>query len=462
MTNSQLSGLASALDGKVELPGQPGFDQARGSFNLALDQRPAAVVFPESAQDVAAAVRFADESGQHILAQGTGHNGSPLGSLDNTILLKMERMREVMIDPDRRVARAEAGAPWQDVTGPAAQHGLAALAGSSPGVDVVGYTLGGGLSLLGRKYGLAASHVQWFELVTSDGSIVRADRDHEGDLFWAMRGGGGSFGIVTAMGFELFPLSEVYAGTLWYPMERGSQVLQTWRDMVNADPPDEFNSIGRLMNFPPVPQVPEAVRGKSFATVETFDVGDRQRADELLAPLRDLEPVMDTMEMMRPDGLGAVHMDPAEPMPFRGDGLLLAELPAGAVDAFVQAAAADVPVPLVSAELRMLGGELGRDRPGNGALPALRAHCLMYCVGLVPEPRLEPTIKGQVQAVQQALGPWAAADRFLNLTETAQPAQTMWSAPAFERLQRIKAAVDPRDILTANHPVPPARLSTAA
>src|SRR5947209_1242014 len=193
------SRLASMLEGKIVIPQHARFDEARQAWNLAVDQRPAAVVFPESTQDVAAAILFAREFGQQVAAQGTGHNAGPLGSLEDTILLKTERMRRVTIDPVARTARVEAGALWLEVVEAAAQHGLAALAGSSPDVGVVGYTLGGGVSFLGRKYGLAANAVRAIELVTADGSLVRADRDDEPDLFWALRGGGGSFGIVTAL-----------------------------------------------------------------------------------------------------------------------------------------------------------------------------------------------------------------------------------------------------------------------
>ena len=147
----QPRGSASALDGQIVLPGDERWDESRRAFNLAVDQRPAAVVFPESPQDVAAAVRMAVERGQRIAAQGTGHNAGPLGSLEDTILLKTDRMRGVTIDAPARTARVEAGVVWSEVVEAAAQQGLAVLAGSSPNVGVVGYTLGGGLSFLGRK-----------------------------------------------------------------------------------------------------------------------------------------------------------------------------------------------------------------------------------------------------------------------------------------------------------------------
>ncbi len=159
------------------------------------------------------AILFAAQHGQRIAAQGTGHNADPLGSLEDTILLKAERMRDIEIDPRNRMARVAAGALWLEVVEAAAEHGLAALAGSSPDVGVVGYTLGGGMSFLGRRYGLAANHVKAIELVTADGLLLRVDGENEPDLFWALRGGGGSFGVVTSIELELFPITHAYART---------------------------------------------------------------------------------------------------------------------------------------------------------------------------------------------------------------------------------------------------------
>jgi predicted outer membrane lipoprotein len=202
-------------------------------------------------------------------------NAGPLGPLEDTILVKTERMREVSIDPARRAARVQAGVLWLEVVEAAARHGLAALAGSSPDVGVIGYTLGGGISFLGRKFGLAANGVRAIELVTADGRLVRADREHEPDLFWALRGGGGSFGIVTAIELELLPITHAYAGILWYPIERGPEVLHAWRELTHTDGlPDELSTAGRFLNLPPIPEIPEPVRGKSFAIIEAYHLGD--------------------------------------------------------------------------------------------------------------------------------------------------------------------------------------------
>jgi FAD binding domain-containing protein len=235
---------------------------------------------------VAAAVGWAAGHGLRVAAQGTGHGAAPLGPLADTLLLRTGRMRGIRIDPQARVARVEAGVVWLDVVHAAARHGLAALAGSSPDVGVAGYTLGGGMSFLGRRYGLAASNVLAIEMVTADGRLVRADHEHEPDLFWALRGGRGSFGVVTALEFRLFPLTHAYAGVLWYPIEHGFDVLHTWGELTRSGPPDELTTVGRFLNLPPIPEIPEQIRGKSFVIVEAYHTGDPAQADELLAPLR--------------------------------------------------------------------------------------------------------------------------------------------------------------------------------
>ena len=259
--------LRDLLDGEVFTPADAEWDEARLAWNLAADQHPAAVVYAESAADVAAVVRFARENGLHVTTQGTGHFANTIASFDETILLKTSRLRDLEIDPEARIARAEAGVLWQEVSLAAAEHGLAGLAGSAGDVGVVGYTLGGGLGWLARRYGLAANSVVAVELVTADGRHVRTDRDNEPDLFWAVRGGGGSFGIVTAIEFALYPVAEVYAGVLFFPFERSAEILNAWREWVE-DTPREVTSAGRLMQFPPIPQLPEALRGQSFVIVE--------------------------------------------------------------------------------------------------------------------------------------------------------------------------------------------------
>src|SRR4051794_20117634 len=254
-TATTVDALRERLDGDFVTPGDPTWDEARLAWNLAVDQRPAAVALPESVEDIAEVVRYARSNGMRVAGQSTGHNAHPLADgLDHTVLVKTHQMRSVTIDPDARVARVESGALWMDVTHPAGEYGLAPLAGSSPDVGVAGYSLGGGISWLGRKYGLAANSVIAVELVNADGEVVRASAVENADLFWALRGGGGSFGIVTAIEMRLYPVRELYAGWLISPMERAEEVLNAGRDGVDTVP-EEVPSVGRLLQVPPLPDV---------------------------------------------------------------------------------------------------------------------------------------------------------------------------------------------------------------
>jgi len=269
-----------------------------------------------------------------------------------------------------------------------------------------------------------------------------------------VRGGGGSFGVVTAIELELFELAEAYAGLLWYPVERADEVLHAWRELTQGALPDELSTMCRCLRFPPILEVPEPVRGRSFVIVDAYHAGDRAPADEVLAPLRALGPVNDTLQAVTMTELSRVHMDPEQPVPAVGDGMLLAELPGEAVDAFIDAARAQQ---LASIELRHLEGELGRARPGHGALAAVGAKYLLVAGGFAPAPELVAAVGGQVEAIKQALAPWAAQFMHLNFADTRRDPASLWEADAYERLRRVKSAVDPGDLIRSNHPIPPGR-----
>jgi FAD/FMN-containing dehydrogenase len=280
------------------LPSRAGYDQARQAWNLAVDQRPDVVVIAESASDLVQAIRYARAYGMRIAPQGTGHGAGPLEPLDGAMLLRTTPMRQVDIDPATSIARAEAGATWQDVIVPAAEHGLAALAGSSPNVGVTGYTLGGGLGWLARRYGLAANSITAAELVTPAGDLARADAGHEPDLLWAVRGGGG-IGVVTALEMQLYPVGDLYAGNLFFPIQRTAEVLHAWRQWT-ATAPDDVTSIAHILRLPPRPELPETLRGRAFAIVEAAYLGDAHSGAELIQPLLQLGPELDTFNMIPP------------------------------------------------------------------------------------------------------------------------------------------------------------------
>jgi FAD/FMN-containing dehydrogenase len=420
-----------------------------------VDQRPAVVVEAGSAADVAQAVRYARAHGIRIAPQSTGHGAGPLEPLDGAMLLRTTRMRTVHIDPAARTARAGAGAVWQDVTVPAAQHGLAALAGTAANVGVTGYTLGGGLGWLARRHGLAANSVTAAELVTPDGDLVRADADHEPDLFWAVRGGGG-IGVVTALEMRLYPVRDLYAGDLFFPIQRAAEVLHAWREWT-ATVPDEITSIAHLLRLPSLPQLPEPLRGRAFAMVEAAYLGDAGTGTELTQPLRQLGPELDTFATIPPPALGQLNMDPDQPVPARADGALLADFPAAAIDALVGLAGPDTGTLLASVEVRHLGGALARPAPGGGAQPSIDANYLVAAVGATPTPDLAAAVHAQAHAVKDALAPWHASYGYYNTEETPVPASAVLPAASYRRLQKVKAAYDPGQAIICAHPVQPAR-----
>jgi FAD/FMN-containing dehydrogenase len=455
MVGRDLEALRAAIVGQVFVSGEVGYDQARQAWNLAVDQRPAVVLEAGSAADVAQAVRFARAHGIRIAPQGTGHGAGPLEPLDGTMLLRTRRMRTVHIDPAALTARAEAGAVWQDVTVPAAQHGLAALAGSSTTVGVTGYTLGGGLGWLARRYGLAANSVTAAELVTPDGDLVRVDADHEPDLFWAVRGGGG-IGVVTALEMRLYPVRDLYAGNLFFPIARAAEVLHAWRAWTDTVPA-EVSSQGRLVRLPPAPQLPEPLRGRAFVKVEAAYLGDADTGAELTQPLRRLGPELDTFAMIPPPALGQLHMDPDQPVPFQGAGPFLSDFPAAAIDALVALAGPDASTLLASVEVGHLGGALARPAPGGGAQPSIDANYLLAAVAAMPTPDLAAAAHAQAQAVKDALGPWHTGYDYYNFAETPAPASAVLPPASYRRLQKIKAAYDPGQVIVSAHPAWPAR-----
>ena len=460
MLNSQralrdLPALRDLIDGEVVTPADDRWDEARRPWNFAHDQRPALVAFPESADDVVAIVQYASRHGLRVAPQGTGHNAGPLGSLEDTVLVSTSRMRGVMIDADARRARVAAGTLWLEVTGPASEAGLAPLSGSSPDVSVVGYSLGGGVSWLGRKHGLSANSILAIEIVTADGRLRRVDADHDPELFWALRGGGGSFGVVTAMEIALYPYTEIYAGAMFWPWERAAEVLHRWREWTDTAP-EEATTSARIMQMPPMEQVPEFLRGRSFVTIDGAVIGDRAHGAEVIAALRDLGPEIDTFDMLPPAALSHIHGDPEEPMPALTEHRLLRDLPAEAIDAFLAVAGPDSGSTLLMAEIRHLGGALGRVEAGHGALAKLDGGYLLFGGGPAFSPEMVAGLHAALPRFKAAMADWDAGTGYLNFEESSVDSRAFYDEVTHRRLSRIKAQVDAGDLFRSNHPIKPA------
>jgi FAD binding domain len=448
------SQLRSRLDGRVVGPQDPGWDEARRAWNLAVDQHPAVVARPGSVDDVVAVVEVARSYGLRVAPQGSGHGATVRGSLEGSVLVDMSRMNAVEIDPQNRLARIQAGAQWQDVVGPAAKHSLAGLSGSAGDVCVTGYVLGGGAGWMVRRYGLAAGSIRAADVVTADGRLVRASADSEPDLLWALRGGGGSFGVVTALELDLFVVPELYAGVLFWPQERAAEVLEAWREWT-TDLPEEMTSLGRLLNVPPLEEIPEPLRGRSFVVVEAAWIGDEAGGSEELAPLRELGPEIDTFAPIAPPELGGLHMDPPEPVPSAGDGMLLDDFPPQAIAAVVEAAGPGTDSPLVSLEIRHLEGAVDTAAPEHGAFAAVDAPYLLFAVGTVMAPQAKQAVELRLDRVGSALAPWDGG-RLLTFAERPDGTGRLFPDDVERRLREVKAAYDPEDVIQANHEIRPA------
>ncbi len=442
-----------SIDGRIATPDDSDWDEARQAWNLAADQRPSAVAFAEGANDVAEVVRFASRHGLGVTAQGTGHGAMALPALDDVILIKTERMRAIEIDPGARTARLEAGVIGLEVGDAAGAEGLSGLPGSAPDVGVIGYTLGGGLSWFARRHGFACNHVTAVEVVTADGELRRLDAEVDADLFWALRGGGGGYAIVTALHTALQPIAEVYAGELLLPAEIGPDAIRAYRDWA-AEVPDEVTSIVRLLRPPPLPDVPEPLRDRPLITIGVCSIGDRATGERIVAPLREIgEPVMDMIDQIPAAGLYRIHMDPEQPVPGVGHHSLIRELPDEAIDAFFELTGPEAGSPLLLAELRHGGGALGRAATDGGALSKLDAAYLMFGVGMMMTPELGEAIERHLDLLGEAMEPWAAEGGYYNFAERPCDVDGILPADVCARLAEVKGRWDPDGMIRANHAV---------
>ncbi|WP_048556447.1 FAD-binding oxidoreductase, partial [Nostocoides japonicum] len=425
------------------------------AWSAAVDQRPAAVALPRTVSEVSRVVRTAASVGLHVAPQSTGHNAAPLAAqgLERTVLLRTSTMRAVTVDPERRIARIEGGALWQDVVDAAAPHGLAALHGSAPDVGVAGYSLGGGIGWYARRLGMATNSITAAEIVTADGALVRADRRNHPDLFWAVRGGGGSFGVVVAIEMRLYEIEDAYAGMLVWDVSEAERVLTTWADWA-VGAPDAVTTSFRMLNVPPLPDVPEPLRGRSIVVIDGAVLGTDEEGERILARLRALGPEIDTFGRVPAPSLTRLHMDPEGPTPFTGETTMLRELTPEAIAAFLATVPTGPGAPLLFAELRQLGGALGRRAEGAGVLPRLDGAFLGFAGGMALTPQMGAAAHAAAEGVVAALAPWSSGSTYLNFAETSADVRSAYPGWSWLQLKGIRSAYDPTGVFVANHRIP--------
>jgi len=447
-SDDALSAFRARIEGAAVLPADDGWDAARQPWNLIADQRPALVVEAASPADVAATVELARSSGLRIAAQGTGHGSARLPDLDGTILLRTGTMNAVEVDAGARTARVGSGAKWNDVVGAAVPHGLTGLHGSSGTVGVAGYLLGGGLGWLARSEGFACNHVRSFDVVTADGDVATVSAGAEPELFWALRGGAVAPAVVTAIEIELVELETAYAGALMWPLEEAPAVAHAWAEWT-ATVPEELTSTLKLLRLPPIPEIPEPLRGRSLVTVTLAYRGAAAEGAELIAPLRALaDPYMDMVADVPAPALAQIAGDPEDPGPARVDGLTLSTLDEAAVDAYLELAGPGADVPLIHLEIRHLGGALDRSAPDHGALDVAGGTHAVGGVGIAMTPAMDGAIADVLIAVEERLAPWRAETSLFNLCEGLRGYSGAFPPAIAERLTTVRSTYDPEGLLT--------------
>ncbi len=448
---ADLADLAARVNGPVLRGDHPDVPREVATFNVAVAHRPAVVVGASCTDDVAAAVSWAADRGLPVAVQATGHG--PVQPVVDAVLVTTSRMQGVEIHPERRTATVRAGTRWGQVLEAAAAHGLAGVSGSSSGVGVVGFSTGGGMGPLSRQFGFGADRVRRVELVTADGLVRRLDEEHEPDLFWAVRGGKGNFGIVTELELDLVPVTDIYGGAVFFAASSAHDVLHSFRVWAPTLP-DHVGASVALVQLPPADELPAAIRGRYVVHLRYSVNGSEAEGAELLAPMLEAGDVLlSGVGAMPVTAIDAIHQDPRDPMPVWERGGLLGGLPAEAVDALLDVAGPGSTSPLAMVELRLMGGALGRQPKVPNAVSGREGAYSLLTLGVLG-PEIADLVPGAGAAVHDSLSNWSTGTvpvNWLGDADTPEQVARAWTPEVHSRLLRIKHEVDPANLFRFGH-----------
>ena len=449
-----VEGLGSAVKGRVVERGAPDYDESRALFNAMIDKRPAAIVYCVDESDVAAAVRYGVEQGLRIAVRGGGHNGAGLGSVDDGLLIDLSQLNRIDVDGAAKVARAQGGALLKDLLEATHQHGLTVPVGIIGTTGVGGLTLGGGVGHFSRSMGLTIDNLLAATVVLADGSVVQTDAEREPDLFWALRGGGGNFGIVTQFTFRCHPASTVLAGPILYDVDDAADVLRWYREFVPAQP-DELGIWYGLVTVPPGPPFPEELHLRKTAALVLTQAGEEE--SEALRVARSFgTPLMDGIGPM-PVPVWNTAFDAVyaagDQWYWRGD--FVEELSDDAIDVHVRF---HETVPTWKSTMHLYSIDGAASRVGNDetAWGYRHARWAQVVAGVDPDPANAEAITEWCKAYSDALKPYVLAGGYSNFAmDEPDRVRGMYGAN-YDRLARIKAQYDPANVFSVNQNVAPA------
>jgi len=444
--------LRSRLNGRVIAPDDPRYDDARTVFSGAIDRRPAAIVRVADADDVAHVIAHARETGAELAVRSGGHSGAGHGVSEGGIVLDLARMRALEIDPESRTAWAETGLTAGEYTTAAAAHGLATGFGDTGSVGIGGITLSGGVGYLVRKHGLTIDDLLAAEVVTADGELVRADADSHPELFWALRGGGGNFGVATRFRFRLHPVATVVGGMLLLPAT--PDVIAGF--VAEAErAPDELSTIANVMPAPPMPFVPAAHHGKLVVLATLAYAGAPEDGERAIAPFRALaEPLVDMLRPMRYPEVFPPEPEDYRPIPTVRT-LFMDGIDRGAAETILDQLGAAT-APMAAVQLRVLGGAMARV-PADATAFAHRKSRIMVNVAAMVMRRQELAVQESwVTKLAEALrqDDAGAYVGFLG-DEGEERIRAAYPGATWDRLAAVKATYDPTNLFRLNHNVPP-------
>ena len=454
--------LRSGVGGEIVTPEDPTYEEARRVWNGMIDRHPALIVRCSTAHDVATALAFARENDLAVSVRGGAHSTPGYSTCDGGIVIDLGAMNKVEVDPEARTARVQGGARWADVDGAGQEHGLAVTGGRISTTGVGGLTLGSGSGWLERSYGVTCESLRAAEVVTADGRIVRAAEDENADLLWALRGGGGNFGVVTEFVFDLHPVGPiVMGGMLAFPRPQAREVIRAYRDFM-AQAPDQVCGGLALITTPPEDFVPEEARGKPAVGIVFAYVGPPEEGEAALRPLRDSLPAP-VLDMVQPMPYVAVQqmMDAGNPFGIREYFKIdwLHSLPDEAIDVIVEQAE-DMPAPFAEVILAPMGGAVGRTDPGARALNVPDAQWAYFCLTMWMDPAENDRNIAWTRKFAEVMQPFgigtAAFPNFIEAGESDSRLRRSYGDANYARLVEVKSKWDPDNLFRLNQNIAPA------